>query len=166
MLKSKNLPSTSMMIELPSLPADIPRRRWPSLAPVFRIVLASSLLISTAWAQVSEARDRHDRRQGAQRARVHDGRESGELTRGELRRVRQSGAVVRRAERRAQADGQVSESEAQRLERLQDRRSRQIHRLKHNDKQQASPVSSSGSSSGSSNEVLNEAPASESSENR
>jgi len=109
-----------------------------------RLLLVGGLAQVLMGSETSEARERHDRRQSTQRARVHEGRESGELTRAEARRARQSGAVIRRAERRAQADGQESENEAQRLERLQDRRSRQIHRLKHNDHQQTDSTRSDG----------------------
>ncbi len=100
-----------------------------------QIVLASiGLLLFTGLTASAEARDRVDRRQGHQSHRVHDGMKSGDLTNGEAARLRESKRVIRRTEKRVESDGVVTDKEKARLENMQDARSRQINRLKHNDK--------------------------------
>lgn len=76
---------------------------------------------------------RVDRRQEKQRARIAQGRRSGELSRAELRRLKKQQKKISRMERRFSADGYLSGRERRRLERAQDRASRRIARLKHND---------------------------------
>ena len=100
-----------------------------------KIALASiGLLLFTALTSSAEARDRVDRRQGRQSHRVHEGMKSGEITDGEAARLRASKRAVRRTEKRVESDGVVTGKEEARLENKQDARSRQIHRIKHNDK--------------------------------
>lgn len=94
--------------------------------------LITLLALSTGGAS-AEARGRVDNRQTRQAERVHEGQTSGELTAGESARLRESKRVVRRNERRANADGTVTPAEAAKIENLQDARSRQINRLKTND---------------------------------
>jgi len=77
--------------------------------------------------------DRVDRRQDRQRARLIQGRRSGELTRGEFRRLKQQQKKIGRMERRFSWDGYLSGKERRRLQRAQDRASHRITRLKHND---------------------------------
>jgi hypothetical protein len=77
--------------------------------------------------------DRVDRRQDRQRARLIQGRRSGELTRGEFRKLKKQQRKIGRMERRFSSDGFLSGKERRRLERAQDRASRRIARLKHND---------------------------------
>jgi len=76
---------------------------------------------------------RVDRRQDKQRARIVQGRHSGELTRGEAHRLKKQQKKINRMERRFSRDGYLSARERYRLERAQDRASRRIARLKHND---------------------------------
>jgi hypothetical protein len=90
-----------------------------------------TILVISLTAHLAHA-GRHDRRQAAQGARARQGVRSGELTRGEARAVQAQQAKVRRMERRAEADGTVTAEEKARLEKAQDRASRQIYRLKHN----------------------------------
>jgi hypothetical protein len=71
-------------------------------------------------------------RQAHQRARIAHGMRCGELTRAEAVRLRAGQRQIRRAERRARADGFVSGRERARIHRLQNRESRAIYRLKHN----------------------------------
>ena len=71
-----------------------------------------------------------DARQKAQRARIHDGVESGEVTGKEAARLRAEQRHVRRAERRAKADGQVTPAERAKLHRKQNKVSRDIRRQK------------------------------------
>ena len=98
------------------------------------LVSTLGLLLVSALGNTAEARDRVDRRQARQSARVHQGKESGEITPAEAARLRESNRIVRRTEKRAEADGVVTPNEKAHLEREQDARSRQINRLKHNDK--------------------------------
>jgi hypothetical protein len=88
----------------------------------------ASLLASAAFASTN----RIDRREARQAARIAEGRRSGELTRGEIARLRAGQRHVRRMERRAGADCVVTRGERRRIERVQDRESRAIRRLKHN----------------------------------
>lgn len=103
-----------------------------------QILTVLAILVSVSAAQ---ARDRVDNRQMRQQARVHAGKESGEITQNEAARLRVSKRAIRRLERRSEADGNVTADEAARLERRQAARSRQIHRLKNNDN--AAPASDS-----------------------
>ncbi len=75
---------------------------------------------------------RANARQVAQHERIAQGRQSGEINRGETRALRAEQRNIRRSERRAKADGDVSVREKRRLERKQDRASRHIHRAKNN----------------------------------
>jgi hypothetical protein len=88
----------------------------------------ASLLASAAFAGTN----RIDRREARQATRIAEGRRAGELTRGEMIRLRAGQRHVRRMERRSRADGVVTRGEHRRVERAQDRESRAIRRLKHN----------------------------------
>ncbi len=99
-----------------------------------RVMLFAAVL-TLAAASVASAHTgtpRVDQRQANQHARIAQGVRSGELTRGEAARLRAGQAHVRRVERRAKADGQVTLRERARLDRAQDVQSRRIARLKHN----------------------------------
>ena len=76
--------------------------------------------------------NRVDRRQERQHARLIQGRRSGELTRREFRKLKKQQRKIGRMERRFWHDGFLSGKERRRLERAQDRASRHIARLKHN----------------------------------
>ena len=82
----------------------------------------------------AEARKRMDRRQTKQAVRAAHGVKNGELTKGEFRSIKRGQRRVRRAERKAKADGDVTLKEKAKIEAMQDRQSRKIYRLKHNDK--------------------------------
>lgn len=104
------------------------------------LILLGTLALSSVFAtSEAEARDRVDRRQTRQNARVAEGKQSGEITEGEAARLRHTKRVVRRNEKRAEADGIVTDAEKARLEKMQDARSQQIHRLKHNEKTNETP---------------------------
>lgn len=95
--------------------------------------MLASLLANAAFAGTP----RIDRREARQHSRIAEGHCSGELTRGEIARLRAGQRHVRRMERRAKADGVVGRGERRRIERSQDRQSRVIHRLKHNRRRRA-----------------------------
>lgn len=75
---------------------------------------------------------RVDHRRAVERARIHGGVRSGQLTQREARRLNMHQRHIARAERRAKADGFVSRGERGRMNHMQNRQSRRIYRLKHN----------------------------------
>jgi len=75
-----------------------------------------------------------DTREKIQRARIREGKNSGELTKAERARLRAEQRSIRRTERRAKADGMVTANEQAKLNRKQNRASRDIRRAKHNNK--------------------------------
>ena len=80
--------------------------------------------------------NRVDRREYRQRNRIYHGVESGELTRGETKLLKKEQRRIHRVERTAERDGEISATERVRLEHMQDKASRDIYRLKHNDRTQ------------------------------
>lgn len=95
------------------------------------ILITFGLMISLAgFAQ--DRTPRTNARQVAQRARIHEGRVDGEVTKREAAALNAEQRHIRRAERRAKSDGTVTPAEKRRLERKQNRASRHIRRAKHN----------------------------------
>jgi len=74
-----------------------------------------------------------DVRQKSQRARIHEGRSNGDLTHRESALLNKQQKHIRRSERMAKADGDVTALERNNLDRKQDRANRHIHRAKNND---------------------------------
>jgi hypothetical protein len=72
------------------------------------------------------------RRHVRQEARIHQGVRSGQLTRGEARRLQAGERHIAMMNRRAHRDGRVTMRERERIARAQNRESRRIFRLKHN----------------------------------
>jgi hypothetical protein len=99
------------------------------------VILFAGVLTSLLASAAVAGTPRVDRREARQHVRIVEGRRSGELTRGEMVRLRAGQRHVRRMERRTGADGVVSRGERRRLENAQDRESRRIYRLKHNARQ-------------------------------
>jgi hypothetical protein len=64
--------------------------------------------------------------------RIEQGVKSGELTRGETRRLVRGEAHVDRVEARAKRDGVVTRAERRHIQRSLNHESRRIYRLKHN----------------------------------
>lgn len=95
------------------------------------ILIAAFTLATCAFAQ--NATPRANAREAAQQTRIAQGKQSGELTKGETRALRSEQRHIRRTERRAKADGEVTPREKRKLERKQDRANRHIRRAKHND---------------------------------
>lgn len=96
------------------------------------LVLVPAFMMIAAVAFSQDRTPRTDVRQGAQQARIAEGRRSGEVNNGEARVLRAEQRHIRRSERRAKADGDVNVVEKRRLERKQDRASRHIRRAKNN----------------------------------
>lgn len=94
------------------------------LVPVFIL----SVIISFGQDRTPRA----NARQVAQQTRIAEGRQSGELTRGETKALRMEQRHIRRTERRSKADGDVTMREKRKIERKQDRANRHIHRAKNN----------------------------------
>ncbi len=93
---------------------------------------AMLLIIFSISANAQTQTARADARQGAQRARIHEGRHEGELTRREAHLLNKEQRHIRRNEKRIKADGEVTPREKAKLERKQDRANRHIRRAKHN----------------------------------
>ena len=96
-----------------------------------KIILVPFIFLST----IAFSQDRTPRvntRQVAQHTRIAEGRATGELTRRESVALRSEQRHIRRSERRAKADGDVTVAERRRMDRKQDRASRHIRRAKHN----------------------------------
>lgn len=83
-------------------------------------------------AAIAQETPRADNRQENQKARIVDGVKSGELSAAETANVAKDQREVRRMERRAKADGQVTAKEKLRIEKKQDRASRKLARKKSN----------------------------------
>jgi hypothetical protein len=73
-------------------------------------------------------------RQVRQQQRIAQGVRSGQLTPGETRRLERQQGRIRANKVQAKADGHVTPRERARLTRGQNRASRNIYRLKHNDR--------------------------------
>lgn len=97
------------------------------------LVMAAFLtLFVSISAFAQEHTPRVNGRQKAQRARIAQGRQSGEITGGEAAALNSQQRHIRRSERRAKADGNVTAVERKRLHHKQNRASHNIHRAKTN----------------------------------
>jgi len=101
-----------------------------AMKKIFAVTYLLMLFSALGFAQ--DRTQRADARQSAQRARIYDGRQDGELTSREASALNSQQRHIRRSERVAEADGIVTRSERRRLEKKQDRASRNIRRAKHN----------------------------------
>jgi Ni/Co efflux regulator RcnB len=101
---------------------------------MLRVLLAMAAVaaLTTSVASADPNTPRVDRREWRQHERIQQGVRSGELTRGEAWRLRQGNGRVQRVERRARFDGVVTPRERVRMDRVQDRQGRRLHRLRHN----------------------------------
>jgi GNAT superfamily N-acetyltransferase len=93
------------------------------------ILLAALAVIATA--PVMAGTPRLDAREANQRARIHQGVQTGELTRPEARRLKVGEARLNYNEARAKADGVVTPAERARLQNEANRESARIHQQKH-----------------------------------
>jgi len=94
------------------------------------LLIVSILFVGYAcYAQ--DATTKVDAREKGQRARIHEGRADGELTKNESARLNAQQRHIHKTERRAKADGTVTRREKKKLNREQNRASRNIRRQKH-----------------------------------
>jgi hypothetical protein len=97
-----------------------------------RTLMVLTLLTVALVTYSQTAMPRTNTRQHAQRTRIADGRQDGELNNREASALRGEQRHIRRTERRAKADGNVTLRERAMLERKQDRASRHIRKAKSN----------------------------------
>ncbi len=69
-----------------------------------------------------------------QQTRIKQGVKSGELTKGEIKRLEKEQAKIQHDKRAAKADGKVTPQEREKIRREQRKSSRDIYRLKHNER--------------------------------
>ena len=105
--------------------------RTSLLASTLAIASIGALAQTVAPPASTPATPRVDQREANQQARIAQGAASGQLTPRETNRLEKEQAVVNQAEANAKADGTVTKHERRRLQRLQDRASKDIHRQKH-----------------------------------
>jgi hypothetical protein len=101
------------------------------------VTIVAGILIVAQTAFAAPAGGAHPRginaRQDRQAARIASGIKSGEITKGEARRLRADEAAVRAEERvDRRSGGGLSRSEARDLQKDLNRTSREIHRARHN----------------------------------
>jgi hypothetical protein len=105
-------------------------RKASFVAAAVTLVLTAGL---PAWA--GDGTPRLDNREHRQAHRIANGVRSGELSRPETHRLVNGQQHLRRMERHAQADGDVTARERARLEGAADRQSARIYRQKHDAQQ-------------------------------
>ncbi len=76
------------------------------------------------------------KRQMNQKARIRQGVKSGELTKGEARKLRQEQKTIQAEKQMAKADGKVTPAERAKMRKDQNKASKDIYRLKHNKRTQ------------------------------
>jgi hypothetical protein len=97
------------------------------------IFLFAFFMLITLTSLAQDRTPRANARQAAQRARIAEGRTDGEVTNREAVALKANQRHIRRTERRAKADGDVTVAERRKIERKQDRASRRIRKAKNND---------------------------------
>ena len=108
-------------------------------AKLLTIALTFGLICGIAAAQDQPAPVKTPRvthRQINQQARIKQGVKSGELTKGETRRLEREQAKIQYDKKEAKSDGKVTPQERKHLQREQNKASRDIYRLKHNERVQ------------------------------
>lgn len=97
-------------------------------------LLVTLVALAATIATAQTATPRVTKRQVKQQARIEQGVKSGELTKGEARRLEHREAKIAVDKRKAKADGVVTPAERAKLTREQNRASKRIYKLKHNEK--------------------------------
>jgi hypothetical protein len=97
-------------------------------------LICGLIVLGIAFSTAQTATPRVTKRQLKQQARIEQGEKSGELTKGEDRRLERQQAKIQADKRAAKADGVVTPAERQKLTREQNRANKRVYRLKHNEK--------------------------------
>jgi len=97
----------------------------------FLLTCSMVFMLGMIGAQAQTSTPTVDQRQANQKERIQQGASSGELTRAETANAVQDQRHIRRAERRAKADGKVTKRERARLNHKQNKASRELRRNKH-----------------------------------
>lgn len=95
------------------------------LIALFSLGLAFSVSAQTGTPKVTK-------RQVAQKNRIQNGVQNGELTKGEVAQLGMQQRSINRSKKRAKADGQVTKKERAILHKRQNHANRNIKRKKHN----------------------------------
>ena len=98
---------------------------------LFSLAVAVALLATTHAASAQTATPGLNARQANERARIHQGVASGELTRPEAARLRARETDIRQDKRAAKADGVITRDERQDIRKDENKASRAIYRQKH-----------------------------------
>ena len=97
------------------------------------LIVATLLMIGGLLAVDNAFAGRIEDRSHTQRMRIRQGIWSGELTRGEVKFLKHEQRRIRKIKKISWFDGRLTYSERRHLERMQNRASRHIYRMKHND---------------------------------
>jgi uncharacterized membrane protein YebE (DUF533 family) len=98
------------------------------------VLAAAALVFGVGLAAAQPAYSQWDQRETRQYSRSMQGRAYGELTRAEMRRIREGQRRIQMMERLAMADGHISRRERYRIRMAQQEQSALIWRLRHNDR--------------------------------
>ena len=98
------------------------------------LILAAFVALAMTSVTAQTATPHVTKRQVKQQARIQQGAKSGELTRGETRRLERQQMKIQHDKKAAKSDGVVTPAERAKLAKEQKRASRRIYRLKHNEK--------------------------------
>lgn len=103
---------------------------------VFAIFMALTMIAEaqTPAPTPGKRTPRATRRQGNQQERIGQGAASGELKKGEARKLEQEQKEIQQEKREARADGSVTGAERKEIQKDQNKASRHIYRAKHNNK--------------------------------
>ena len=104
------------------------------ISNIFIVTLVLGLTFGAASAQdqPTPKTPRITKRQINQQARIKQGVKSGELTKGETRKLEKEQAKIQHDKKKAKSDGKVTPQERRKITREQNKASRDIKRLKNN----------------------------------
>jgi hypothetical protein len=119
------------MLSYPKSTSARARSRIAAIAIAAALACAVGSPIASATTDAGQRTPALDRREANQAGRIRQGVRSGELTRPETRRLLNGQVELRRDERRAKADGEVTRRERAALQHEANQQSRRIYRQKH-----------------------------------
>ena len=98
------------------------------------LILVALVAIGLVSVSAQTATPRATKRQFKQQARIQQGVKTGELTPGETRRLERQQVKIQHDKKVAKSDGVVTPAERAKIAHEQNRASRRIYRMKHNEK--------------------------------